>query len=874
MIRDGARNTTYAGTDGITHESILDRYFSNSGLDAFMASRFGGKRSYGTGLWQKNESDAPYSTELNTPWMLADYTVSLSVSQSRVDSTKKVQADAQIDFLLCSDGNCTVLADLQKVSIKDKDNQTIGPVLGMAFSGIAGNTVQGVGAATASNLADKAALVHPENISNWLPTEFRAASKSGETNDIPEVKEVQYPVLKNGFVLNSSSHYRAGAVLLSLSTIAEHASGYTPLGAPWAVWQSVRFGHYRAQDSGLVYKDDKGEMPTGVPVKCVTVVWPNHPWMERHGWGYSHDECAATIYEQQPQVGVEGFDVTEPMRIPENAGTDHENWVYSYKAKPQVYNGSLLWFDSYFPELHVLAMQDAYDSLYQQSKEEGGRNMSDSQKAMFDYILSVFPWSTLSGKKATAWPRAMPPLRYHDHGLPGCTLPYNTDHASTEGFCSTLVIGSASIAGLNTMLAWDDAFSEDESSSSLPRSRLLAHLLQKYNLLWNVDYSSNMSLPWCSLYGTDYVDYFTHEIHDKIMNDPGAQNLDVPGSQWWPSSREAISVVVDGPFGQLDAIRNGSIKDDQILPSLDRANILQNCTFWEERGIGYVHGSPTRRKQSQQQAGEYPAKSLTETLQYWMNVSEKLVPHNETMTGWGYLKPADLDFAMQQIVVDATRLLKLQANQELAVTDSTKSVGGALLDITITILAIVAMASGHGDIYSWCALFLSRTLARLLSVYQCHRLGHEARADIARSRMIQYSAKLCTCIIVGMGLVIAPAYILSSEAKAATYNADGSKSQVGLLAADTTSGKGPYVVVAAVTIRLTSVQDKEAQALEIVNMVLAGVAALWIWFEVVWPLPEGGRRELLRLMAFKGAPKRVPAPPCDKELPTEHKQVI
>jgi hypothetical protein len=111
-----------------------------------------------------------------------------------------------------------------------------------------------VGAATASNLADKAALVTPANMRKWLPPEFRVASKSGDKKDIPEVKQVQYTVERKGFVLNSSSHYQAGAALLNLSTIAEHASARTADGAPWAVWQFMRFGHYRAQDSGVVYK--------------------------------------------------------------------------------------------------------------------------------------------------------------------------------------------------------------------------------------------------------------------------------------------------------------------------------------------------------------------------------------------------------------------------------------------------------------------------------------------------------------------------------------------------------------------------------------------------------------------------------------------
>ena len=218
---------------------------------------------------------------------------------------------------------------------------------------------------------------------------------------------------------------------------------------------------------------------------------------------------------------------------------------------------------------------------------------------------------------------------------------------------------------------------------------------------------------------------------------------------------------------------------------------------------------------------------------------------------------------MQQIIVDATRLLKVQANQELAVTDSTRSVGGAVLDITITILAIVAMASGHGDIYNWCATLLSKTVNRVRSFGSICGIGcangHVVdRGSMEGGRMVRSIAKICTCIIVCMGLVLAPTYILASEAAAAAGNADGSSSQVGLLAAETTGGEGPYVVVATVTVRFKAVPDEAARWLEIVNMVLAGVAAGFICLEVVWPYPEGGRRELLRHMAFK--PRQDVAP--------------
>jgi hypothetical protein len=577
--------------------------------------------------------------------------------------------------------------------------------------------------------------------------------------------------------------------------------------------------------------------------------------MVSHGWGVSHDDCAASFHEQQPQLGVEGFDVTMPVRPESDSLNDSKLRDHWLKARNQVYNGSLLWFDSYFTELHVLALQD-FELRYSIDRKSEVNNELDvtSKEAMFQFIVPA---------NATAWARGMPGLRYNErmapnsgrYGLtPGSYLEglqpdelldfdnlsrlqnrlwlrffftlkgagcVSTEELGEEAFCSTLVIGNASITAVNSLRTWHNAWTQHATSWLLP---YLMHKSGHYHVLYK-----NRSLPWCMSH-TDIPHLIRQGDH-------------------------RTGVVVGERFAELDAIKNGSRVN---MTSWDNANILQNCSFWDERGMGYVHGSQTKREPSQQQAGKYPAKKLTETLQYWLNVSDRLempsksfAPRNETMKGWGYLQPYDLESAMQQIVADATRLLKVQANQELAVTDSTKSVGGAVLDITITILGIVAMASGHGDIYNWCALFSSRTVDRCLRIIG-HFLGHPPRASVAGSRTVRYFAKLCTCIIVGMGLVIAPIYILASEASAAADNADGSSSQVGLLAAETIAGRpDAYVVVAAVTVRLEAVRDETARVLEIVNMALAAVAALWICFEVIWPLPEGGRREILRHMGLK-----------------------
>lgn len=52
--------------------------FSQSGADMLMAARFGGDYSYGAGLWSSNASSTPYTTDPNTPWMVADIVMTVT----------------------------------------------------------------------------------------------------------------------------------------------------------------------------------------------------------------------------------------------------------------------------------------------------------------------------------------------------------------------------------------------------------------------------------------------------------------------------------------------------------------------------------------------------------------------------------------------------------------------------------------------------------------------------------------------------------------------------------------------------------------------------------------------------------------------------
>jgi hypothetical protein len=89
-----------------------------------------------------------------------------------------------------------------------------------------------------------------------------------------------------------------------------------------------------------------------------------------------------------------------------------------------------------------------------------------------------------------------------------------------------------------------------------------------------------------------------------------------------------------------------------------------------------------------------------------------------------------------------------------------------------------------------------------------------------------YFAKFLTAAVVVAGVVLlSPAIILHGEMKTHDLNAKGETSQVAWTSADTGAGSGPYVVLAACTLRLSAEYDHAAFALVKLNLALKSAAA-------------------------------------------------
>lgn len=191
---------------------------------------------------------------------------------------------------------------------------------------------------------------------------------------------------------------------------------------------------------------------------------------------------------------------------------------------------------------------------------------------------------------------------------------------------------------------------------------------------------------------------------------------------------------------------------------------------------------------------------------------------------YGQLSAPSLQDALFAVLHDAKRVMLDQIATELATTDSTKSRTGAALDLSLTIVSVVAMATGCSAMQDLFAAVLQR-----MSLL-CPHISKQRTTQLC----IVVAARTVTAILVAVGLLLPPVLVLLNEGDAQSSNVDGSKSRVSWVAAETGSGRGPFVVLGAVSVMLKAQYDSVAHGLVFVNLALAAVATSCILLKVVF----------------------------------------
>jgi hypothetical protein len=700
-------------------------FFSSSALDSFMAGRFAGNYSYyyyddapSLNSTKNAASTTPFSTEPNTPWLLADYMIIANNNQTRFDSWRAAVGEAQIDVLLCGDADCKVLIDVQRVAGRDGS----APLLALTLSGI--STMLATGLGTVRSLQGAA-------VSN-----IKIQGVAPDVVGTVVIQEIAWRAQRPLWIVDQPDGDPPLAnVLPAKATAMLQRTG---------AWSSMRYGHYKAdivlpgkhEDREYLHREGrKGN--SAYPTICITLIWPAFTWLEEHGWGMSDHEC-----EQK-------FKATTAS-------------LSRSSGQPTVYV-----FDSYVPQARII-----------------------SNDTNVTRVLTMLPfastreieWSTIASNAGafTADKDGFPAT----HAGIGCILPCRETSTKEHrngiffdcpGNCTVLNVGTATIAAV-------PLYNLDAVASEQAFHRF-------FEMLKTI---REGSVPWC--------------------------RADAWGDNMFETrALTALAQAFDG-----------------------NNQILANCSFWDSVGVGFAH------KGWNLTHGRSPPHTMQQdNLQALVNISSfyNLVRPAGNQLRLGHMQvPLDLsliEMAMRTLLADASRLLEQQLAQELATLDGTKTWKGALLDLSVTLVALVAMSSGQQDIINW--------FKRMLGAALRHRASSCTTAV----------AKVAACVLVLLGVVLAPVFIVMGEMSARRNNPDGNTSKLGWLAAPfpimsrVEVSQRDSMLVGAVTTRVWTRYDDVATGLVYANLALACAGALLICIDVFRPDHE--RRQFRRLKAMMRA---------------------
>ncbi|KAG5190017.1 hypothetical protein JKP88DRAFT_252488 [Tribonema minus] len=191
----------------------------------------------------------------------------------------------------------------------------------------------------------------------------------------------------------------------------------------------------------------------------------------------------------------------------------------------------------------------------------------------------------------------------------------------------------------------------------------------------------------------------------------------------------------------------------------------------------------------------------------WGNMAVSTVSYVEGVSIVGHDRTTGLSMlaGVDTVVQIAETLLAERVSAELAVTDMTVALYGALVNVVFTVVALLATYASRKD--------LLRLLLRAAFRHRPLRLAAHA-----------LTASICACAV-----MIPPVLLLASEQAVRDGNPDGSVSQMTWVSGQA-SGFGDYWVVALVSLRFAAVYDSAAYALLWFNIALAvaGTAAMLV----------------------------------------------
>ena len=207
-----------------------------------------------------------------------------------------------------------------------------------------------------------------------------------------------------------------------------------------------------------------------------------------------------------------------------------------------------------------------------------------------------------------------------------------------------------------------------------------------------------------------------------------------------------------------------SVTNATFVPFCDSAicnHTFNNCTFWDEKGIGFVHGAGSM-------PGVYEPRSISDLIGglFYYPVDEASYPMFPDDGFSALAVDGGVSKAIAEILSKATTILSRQIAVEMVNTDSIRTVTGAIIDTTVTMVAILAMATGHRELQGL-LVKLSTLVGRGLCMPSVAR---QMSCEKLLVLFINVVVTLLTCAVIGASIVLAPVLTLAAEVSARENN--------------------------------------------------------------------------------------------------------
>jgi hypothetical protein len=783
------------------------------GAAYLLAGRFNGSAaSDGAENVASSRAGKAWSTAANVPWLIADYILTKTATQKSVGVLKTLEGTAQVDVFLCSDSNCTVMADITTI---------IGQNVSQAEPWCSGSP--------AACLDDAFSVKGTEFL-----TRYRYKHGSKGVMYTP-ARVIQFRMLGIGPDMAIPTAVVKNATMGSF--VRAISKGTSPGGemryeVVWQEnshkWNTSRLRSTNLQANQFIVKEGPALMPVGVLLRLETSQEIEADAMQK---GRSIVGSQGSQLLQYGMFSVQDLETKDThcaliVLPPLHAAMMHQLGWNRSSAKCTKPTHAYV-FDSRFPQAVYLdtrlaKLVKSY-SLEDPQRKNFFKESWKLRSGLGDVMMREDPVPQISSATAVLTFRLNYNTSATGHVLPA-TRPLELNFSALENYGYRLGF-TASCAGNGASLngPWDPegcTFSTHaEAGCVAPRCALL-QVGTAVIAAWKADdfgfnYSLHNSKEPEYQYGV-FESLLTLK-HLYIDND---SRLD-PGCYWKAAEVDKVGLLLrNGITPGRSYLMSGACPDSQkVCPYLNSTgDAALDCEFWEKLGYGFPHRGRVGVAHENTRPPTHPLhKALGGVMSYVLD-NFKSVPFLDQ----GFLPANALEGALEEICDGASSVLSNQLAVGLVGSDSTKSISGALLDLSVTVIAIIAMATGRKDLEDWLYAWSVKAL--------CGRLPVPTWCITAIS-------KVCTCLIISLSLIVAPAAALYGDivANGSNPKGDADSTSVGWLSANTGFGKGPFHVTAIVTITLRFQRDEAAFALVIVNTALASFGALCLCLRVFKP---------------------------------------